>query len=247
MSKRERIDRLLVSRGLATTRERAQRLIMSGGVRIGDRVVDKPGTLVDPAAEVRVVGADLLYVGRGGLKLEAALGHWDIDVRGRTALDVGASTGGFTDCLLQRGAAQVVAIDVGYGQFDWKLRADARVRLLERTNIRHVTRESLDARADLAVVDLSFISLRLILPVLAELLDPPREMVLLVKPQFEVGKGQVGKGGIVRDERLQLASVEAVAECVRGLGLQVVGWIDSPILGAKGNREFLLYCRQRDE
>jgi 23S rRNA (cytidine1920-2'-O)/16S rRNA (cytidine1409-2'-O)-methyltransferase len=244
MSQRERIDRLLVSRGLAPTRERAQRLIMSGGVRVGDRVVDKPGTMVDGAADVRVVGHDLPYVSRGGLKLEAALRHWRVDVAGRTALDVGASTGGFTDCLLQHGAARVVAVDVGYGQFDWKLRGDPRVRLLERTNVRHATRETIGEAVDLAAVDVSFISLRLILPVLVALLDPPRELLLLVKPQFEVGKGQVGKGGIVRDEALRRQAVEDVAACARGLGLEVIGSIESPIVGAKGNREFLLHAWQ---
>jgi len=240
---RERIDRLLVSRGLAPTRERAQRLLMTGGVRVGDRLVDKPGTLVDAEAEIHVLGADLPFVSRGGLKLEAALNHWSIDVAGRTALDVGASTGGFTDCLLQRGAARVVAIDVGYGQFDWKLRGDPRVKLIERANVRHATRESIGEQADLAAVDLSFISLRLVLPVLVELLDAPKELVLLVKPQFEVGKGQVGKGGIVRDQALQERAAADVAACARDLGLRVEDPIDSPILGAKGNRELLLWCR----
>ncbi len=216
---------------------------MSGGVRIGDRVADKPGSMVDTGAEVHIVGEDLRYVGRGGLKLEAALEHWNLVVAGRTALDVGASTGGFTDCLLQRGAARVIAIDVGYGQFDWKLRGDPRVRLLERTNVRYLAREELGEASDLAVVDVSFISLRLVLPVLVELLDPPREIVALVKPQFEVGKGQVGKGGIVRDEELQQRAVDDVTACARELGLDVVGWIESPIFGAKGNREFLLYAR----
>jgi 23S rRNA (cytidine1920-2'-O)/16S rRNA (cytidine1409-2'-O)-methyltransferase len=239
---RQRLDLLLVARGLAPTRERAQRLIMSGGVRVGDRIADKPGSLVDGAADVRIVGQDLAYVGRGGLKLEAALRHWHLDVRGRTALDVGASTGGFTDCLLQRGAARVIAIDVGYGQFDWKLRGDPRVRLLERTNIRHVTRETLGEPADFAAVDVSFISLRLVLPVLVDLLEPPRGVVALVKPQFEVGRGQVGKKGIVRDEELQRRAAEGVAACATGLGLRVHGIIESPILGAKGNREFLLYA-----
>jgi len=242
--RRERLDRLLVLRGLAPTRERAQRLIMSGGVRLGDRVADKPGTMVDPAAEVRVVGEDIPYVSRGGLKLEAALRHWSLDVRGRRALDVGASTGGFTDCLLQHGAARVLAVDVGYGQFDWKLRGDERVRLLERTNVRHLGRAELAEATDLAVVDVSFISLRLVLPVLAELLEPRCEIVALVKPQFEVGKGQVGKGGIVRDQAAQHRALEEVADCARALGLEVCGWIDSPILGAKGNREFLLYARR---
>jgi 23S rRNA (cytidine1920-2'-O)/16S rRNA (cytidine1409-2'-O)-methyltransferase len=242
MARRERIDRLLVARGLAPSRERAQALLMGGGVRVGDRRVDKPGTMVDATSEVRVVADDLPYVGRGGLKLEAALRHWQVAVGGRTALDVGASTGGFTDCLLQHGAARVVAIDVGYGQLDWKLRGDSRVRLLERTNVRHLSRAALAESADLAVVDVSFISLRLVLPVVVELLEPPREVIALVKPQFEVGKGQVGKGGIVRDEALRLQTVAEVAAFAEALGLRVDGWIESPIAGTKGNRELLLHA-----
>src|SRR5262245_57515261 len=241
---RDRIDRLMVPPRLAPTRETAQPLILSRGGRVREPDRDKPGTMIDDEAEIHTAGADLPFVSRGGLKLEAALKHWRIDVAGRTALDVGASTGGFTDCLLQRGAARVVAIDVGYGQFDWKLRGDPRVKLIERTNVRHLTREALAENADLAAVDLSFISLRLVLPVLVELVDAPRDLILLVKPQFEVGKGQVGKGGIVRDEALQLRAVEDVSSSARALGLEVQSVIESPILGAKGNREFLLYCRE---
>ena len=241
---RERIDRLLVARGLASTRERAQGLILSGCVRSGTRILDKPGALVDQDVDIAVVGDDLPYVSRGGLKLAAALECFAIEVRDRTAIDVGASTGGFTDCLLQHGAARVIAIDVGYGQFDWALRRDPRVELLERTNIRHVTNADLDGViADLAVVDVSFISLRLVLPVVTDLLVPPKEIVALVKPQFEVGKGKVGKGGIVRDEQLRLAAVDEVADCAGSFGLIVCGRMESPIVGTKGNREYLLHLR----
>lgn len=242
-TRRARIDRLLVERGLVESRERAARIILGGGVRIGDRVVDKPGALVDPSAEVRVSGADMPYVSRGGLKLEGALRHWDVDAHGRVAIDVGASTGGFTDCLLQHGAACVIALDVGYGQLAWRLRTDPRVVVMERTNIRFVCPEQLPRAPSLAVVDVSFISLRLVLPVVGGLMAPPGEILALVKPQFEVGKGRVGKGGVVRDPASQDAAVAAIAAAAAGLGMRVRGSVESPIRGPKGNREFFLYMQ----
>jgi 23S rRNA (cytidine1920-2'-O)/16S rRNA (cytidine1409-2'-O)-methyltransferase len=238
---RDRIDRVLVQRGLASSRERAQRLIMSGNVRVGDRTVDKPGAVVDAGAEIRVLAGDIPYVSRGGLKLEAALRHWHLDVRGRVALDVGASTGGFTDCLLQHGAARVIAVDVGYGQLDWRLRQDPRVTVLERTNVRYLRAEQLPETPTLAVIDVSFISLRLVLPVVVGLLAPRADVLALVKPQFEVGKGQVGKGGIVRDPALHEAAVKDVCAVAAGLGAVVQGRMESPVLGPKGNREFLVW------
>ena len=238
---RVRIDHLLVQRGLAASRDRARRLIMSGAVRIAERCVDKPGTLVPEDAPVVLEGADIPYVSRGGLKLEAALDHWHIEVAGLTAADIGASTGGFTDCLLQRGAAHVYAIDVGYGQLAWSLRQDPRVTVLERTNIRAVHPEQVSAPVDLVVIDVSFISLRLVLPVAVTLLQPRGTLLPLVKPQFEVGKGQVGKGGVVRDAALHEAAVAAVRDGATALGLACHGVYLSPVPGPKGNREFFLY------
>lgn len=243
---RERIDKLLVDRGTVASRERARRLIMSGAVRVADQVVDKPGTLVRTDASIRVTEQDLPFVSRGGVKLEAALDRFGTQVAGRTVLDVGASTGGFTDCVLRRGAAHVVAIDVGYGQFAWPLRRDARVTLCERTNIRHLARERLPVSPDLAVLDASFISLRLVLPKVVELLAPRGEILALVKPQFEVGKGLVGKGGVVRDPKLHEQAVATVRAAGQALGLECVGRCESPILGPKGNREFFLAFRKPD-
>jgi 23S rRNA (cytidine1920-2'-O)/16S rRNA (cytidine1409-2'-O)-methyltransferase len=242
--KRERLDKVLVDRGAAASRDRARRLIMAGEVRVGDRVVDKPGTLVVPDADIAVGAADIPYVSRGGLKLAGALDALGIDVAGRCVLDVGASTGGFTDCVLQRGAAAVVAIDVGYGQFAWSLRTDPRVTLHERFNIRRLERGQLPWAPELVVVDVSFISLCLVLPVLGPLLAPGGHIVALVKPQFEVGKGQVGGGGVVRDAALQAGAVERVKRCAAELGLGVAGECDSPLLGAKGNREFFVVFRR---
>lgn len=238
--KRERIDKLLVDRGLVGSRERARRLVMAGAVRAGDRVVDKPGALIATDAALTVTGDDIPFVSRGGLKLAGALDAFGTPIAGRIVLDVGASTGGFTDCVLQRGARAVIAVDVGYGQFAWALRQDPRVTLLERTNIRHLDPAALSAIPEVAVIDVSFISLRLVLAVVAGVLAPGGDIVALVKPQFEVGKGQVGSGGVVRDPALQAAAVIAVREHARGLGLEVLGECESPILGPKGNREFFL-------
>ena len=240
-AKRARIDKLLVDRGLVGSRERARRLVMAGDVWVAERRVDKPGTLVPAEAPVEVRGSDIPFVSRGGLKLDAALDHWHIEVQGAVAVDIGASTGGFTDCLLQRGARQVFAIDVGYGQFAWKLRQDPRVRLFERVNIRDVDPSILPAPADLAVVDVSFISLRLVLPQVIRLVHPQGTILALVKPQFEVGKGEVGKGGVVRDPTQQQAVVAHIREFGTSLELACHGDFPSPVPGPKGNREFFLY------
>jgi len=242
-----RLDKLLVARGLAPSRERAQALILAGKVLVAEQKLEKPGSSVDPQAAVRLLGEDLKYVSRGGLKLEFALEHWKINVRGRDCLDVGASTGGFTDCLLQHGARKVIAVDTGYGQIDMKLRQDARVRLLERTNARYLTREQVGQTVDLAAFDLAFISVTLVLPA-AMAAAEPREIVVLVKPQFEAGREHVSKGGIVRDPAAQQAAVQRVHRAVDGLGGKEIEVTDSPILGAEGNREFLLhavFARQR--
>jgi 23S rRNA (cytidine1920-2'-O)/16S rRNA (cytidine1409-2'-O)-methyltransferase len=243
-----RLDKLLVDRGLAASRERAQALVLAGKVLVNDQKIEKAGAQVDAECVIRLLGEDLKFVSRGGLKLERALEHWNIAVTGRICLDVGASTGGFTDCLLQQGAAQVIAVDTGYGQMDFKLRQDARVRLLEKTNARYLTREAVAATADLIVMDVSFISATLVLPSVIGAAFPEspaerqgRQIVVLVKPQFEAGREHVGKGGIVRDEAAQLSAVEKVKRAVKSLGVAKVDTIDSPILGAEGNREFLLY------
>jgi len=244
-----RLDKLLVDRGLAASRERAQALILAGKVLVDEQKLDKAGAQVAKEAVIRLLGEDLKYVSRGGLKLERALEHWNIDVKGKVCLDVGASTGGFTDCLLQHGAARVIAIDTGYGQMDFKLRQDPRVRLLEKINARYLTREVVGETADLVVMDVSFISATLVLPAVIIGVFPElsaerrgRQVVVLVKPQFEAGREHVGKGGIVRNEAAQLAAVEKVKTALRALGVERTDTIESPILGAEGNREFLLYA-----
>lgn len=240
--KRERVDRLLVERGLAPTRTRAQALVMAGVVMVGDRRVEKPSEAFAPDAPLRVRGADdpaARYVGRGGLKMEKALGEFHIDPTGFVCLDVGASTGGFTDCLLQHGARRVVALDVGHNQIDWRLRTDERVEVREGVNARHLSPGDFGERFDLVVVDVSFISATKVLPALVPLLKEGGRVVVLVKPQFEVGRGEVGKGGIVRDPAQHARVVEEVNAAARSLGLEVRGVADSPIKGADGNREFL--------
>jgi len=234
-----RIDRLLVERGLAPTREKAQALIMAGAVLVDGRKAAKPGQPVDAGSRLEVL-AQPPFVSRGGLKLDAAIVHFGIRVAGRVCLDIGASTGGFTDCLLQRGAARVHAVDVGAGQLDWKIRTDARVVVSEKLNARYLRPEDIGEPIELAVCDVSFISVTLILPAVTPLLQPSGEMVILVKPQFEAGKGQVGKGGIVRDPELHQAACRRVDDAVRQLGFETAV-MESPILGAEGNREFLLY------
>lgn len=239
-----RLDKLLVDRGLAGSRERARALILAGRVLVDEQRIDKAGSQVAVDAELRVRGGDIPYVSRGGLKLEAALKQFPVRVEGRVAIDVGASTGGFTDCLLQHGAARVYAVDVGYGQLAWNLRNDARVINLERTNIRHLAPDRLDPRPDLAVIDASFISLAKVLPPTLALLRSPADIVALVKPQFEVGRGRVGKGGVVRDPALRQKALQDVVAVALELGLAVGKSIESPVPGPKGNREFLLHLRQ---
>ena len=246
-----RLDKLLVDRGLVPSRERAQALILAGRVLVEEQKLEKAGANVDGEAAVRILGDDLPFVSRGGLKLARALEHWRIEVGGKTCLDVGASTGGFTDCLLQAGAARVLAVDTGYGQMDARLRADPRVHLLEKTNARYLTAVQLwgDLEPEaIAVVamDVSFISATLVLPsVIASTRRSSSsfELVLLVKPQFEVGREQVGKGGIVRDAGAQQSAVNKVRAAVEEFGGSAIEVIDSPILGSEGNREFLLHAR----
>lgn len=243
MTGRERIDKLMVQRQLAGSRERARALIMAGRVLVDDQPVDKAGAQVDQEASIRLKGEDIPYVSRGGLKLARALETFQVTAAGRTALDVGASTGGFTDCLLQEGARKVFAIDVGYGQLAWKLRHDQRVINLERTNIRYLTADQLDETPDLAVIDASFISLEKVLPSTTALVKPGSDIIALIKPQFEVGKGQVGKGGVVRDPDQHAQVIEKIKLIAAQAGCQVVQLCESPILGTKGNREFLMHLR----
>jgi 23S rRNA (cytidine1920-2'-O)/16S rRNA (cytidine1409-2'-O)-methyltransferase len=248
-----RVDLLLVERGLAPSRERARALILAGKVLVSEQKIDKPGTTVLSDAPIRMLGEDLQFVSRGGIKLAAALDHWQIAVEGRGCLDVGASTGGFTDCLLQRGAAHVTAVDTGFGQIAMKLRNDPRVRLLERNNARFLAPGALEeGRASsgvapaltLLVMDVSFISATLLLGPVFAAAPHLAEAVILVKPQFEAGRGNVGKGGIVRDPAAHQLAIDRVAACISSQGWQVVESIPSPITGAEGNQEFLLYARR---
>ena len=243
-----RLDVLLVERGLAPSRERARALILAGRILVREQKIDKPGTAVPGDAQVRLLGDDMPYVSRGGLKLAAALEHWQIAVVERACLDVGASTGGFTDCLLQRGAAHVTAIDTGFGQIAMKLRSDSRVRLMERTNARLLDAGSLvqsgGPTLTLLVMDVSFISATLLLEPVMAAAPTLAEAVILVKPQFEAGREHVGKGGIVRDPAAHELAVAKVVDCVRSLGWQAAGTVPSPITGAEGNREFLLYAKR---
>ena len=236
-----RLDRLLVDLGLAASRERAQRLILAGEVLVGDRPATKPGTMVAADAPLRLRRPPSDYVSRGGEKLAGALDAFGLEVAGQVALDVGASTGGFTDCLLRRGARRVFALDVGYGQLAWTLRQDARVTVLERINARRLEASMLAEAPDLATVDVSFISLALVLPAVAAALQPAGSVVALVKPQFEAGRGQVGKGGVVRDPTVRAAAVARIRDEAQTLGLTVRGESDSVLAGPKGNREVFLW------
>ena len=235
----QRLDERLVAESLAESRTRAQALIRAGRVLVDDTPVDKPGTRVRESARVRVRGGQRRYVSRGGEKLAGALDDLGVDPRGRVCLDIGASTGGFTDCLLDRGARHVLAVDVGYGQLDPRLRGDPRVTVLERTNARHLRAEAVPAEVDLVTVDASFISATQLLPRLA-LLAPAAEVLVLVKPQFEVGRGRVGKGGVVRDDSLRAEAVDRVRRCAEGLGYTARGQAESRLQGPKGNREIFL-------
>ena len=242
--KKERLDVLVHERGLAESRSRAQALILAGQVVVNDQRVDKPGTRVDVSAELRLKGEVLPYVSRGGLKLKGALDAFRIDVKGAVCADIGASTGGFTDCLLQEGASRVHAIDVGYGQLHEKLRQDPRVISRERVNARHLTDDDLPERVDVIVIDVSFISLELVLPAVLPKLKPGGVLIALVKPQFEVGPAHIDKGGVVRDAEARRGAIERIRHFVKGQGLDEVGLIDSPIAGPAGNVEALLVARR---
>ena len=246
--KRERIDRLLFERGLADSRTRAQAIVMAGAVLVNNQRIDKPSELVDPEAEIRIKGADdptSRYVGRGGVKLEAALREFAIEVQDALCLDVGASTGGFTDCLLQHGARKVIAVDVGHNQLDWRLRNDRRVEVREGVNARYLRPEDFDEQFDLAVMDVAFISATKVMPAIAPLLRESGRLITLIKPQFEVGRGEVGKGGIVREAEKHQRVIAEVNQAAHELGLRALRVIESPIHGADGNIEFLALYEQR--
>ena len=241
MTGKKRLDTALVERVLAQSRQRAQALIMAGKVLVNQQPADKPGSLVSSEDEITVRGEDMPYVSRGGLKLERALEYFAIDVSGRVCLDVGASTGGFTDCLLQNGAEKVFSVDVGYGQLAWKLRQNPRVVVIERTNIRHMSADRIPEPVDLVTIDVSFISLRIVVPAILKFMADSAGIIALIKPQFEVGKGRVGKGGVVRDPELHREVNERLCDFFLQVGLVSQGIIPSPILGPKGNREFITY------
>jgi 23S rRNA (cytidine1920-2'-O)/16S rRNA (cytidine1409-2'-O)-methyltransferase len=244
MSKKLRLDQLLVEKGLFASREGAQRAVMAGEVRIGTQTAAKPAQLLEPDAAI-AVKPTRKYVGRGGLKLEGALDCFEIDVNGKIALDIGASTGGFTDCLLQRGGAKVYAVDVGHGQLDWKLRNDLRVIVLEKLNARFLSRKHIPELVDLCVIDVSFISLTLILPNAFDLITPSGVVLVLIKPQFELQRADVGRGGIVRDPELQQKAQDKIVAFSTGLGHVVTGIVPSAIKGADGNQEFFACLRKR--
>lgn len=247
MANTERIDKLLVQRNLVDSRSRAKARIMAGDAFVDDRRVDKAGTQVDVDADIELRGDEMPYVSRGGLKLEAGLKRFDVQPGKKVAIDVGASTGGFTDCLLQRGAKKVYAVDVGYGQLAWKLRNDDRVVVLERTNIRHLDDDAIDEPCDLATIDTSFISLRIVLPATLRFLTDDADIIALIKPQFEAGKERVGKGGVVRDEDVRRQVIDEVIEAARDMGLEYVDGVDSPVHGPAGNIEHVAHFRRRGE
>jgi 23S rRNA (cytidine1920-2'-O)/16S rRNA (cytidine1409-2'-O)-methyltransferase len=237
-----RLDRLLVERGLAESREKAQRMILAGMILVDEQRQNKCGAAVGAQAAIRLLGEPAKYVGRGGLKLEGALEHFRVNPNGKVCLDIGASTGGFTDCLLQHGAGKVFAVDGGTNQLDWKLRRDPRVVVLEKTNARYLAFDRIGTYAELATIDVSFISVTLILPAVEPLLASPADLIVLVKPQFEVGKGQVGKGGIVRDPAQHQEAVAKVSQKLLELGFDDLASMESPLLGAEGNREFFVHA-----
>jgi 23S rRNA (cytidine1920-2'-O)/16S rRNA (cytidine1409-2'-O)-methyltransferase len=242
--KKVRLDRLLVERDICQTRERARALIMSGAVFVGGARMDKAGAPVLPDADIRIEGEDNPYVSRGGLKLEGALREFGIDVTERVILDVGASTGGFTDCLLQKGARKVYALDVGYGQLAWKLRTDTRVVCIERTNIRYFEGAGIEDAIDMATVDAAFISLKLVIPAVLKLIKQNNAVIIaLIKPQFEAGRGEVEKHGVIKKPEVHQRVIDEMKEFCRGLDLTVVGVVESPLVGPKGNKEFFIYLK----
>ena len=244
MVRKERLDKLLSEKGIASTRERARALIMAGKVAVEGRVIDKPGTKIDLDAAIQLKEETFLYVSRGGEKLEGALKAFGIDPEGLVVMDVGASTGGFTDCVLQKGAGKVYAVDVGYGQLAWKLQKDPRVVNLERRNVRYLRRDEVEEEIDLILVDTSFISIEKFIPHLLGFLKKGGAILSLIKPQFEVGRGEVGKGGVVKETTLHQKVIDRISSFCRGLELKVLGVTESPLLGPKGNKEFFIYLRK---
>jgi 23S rRNA (cytidine1920-2'-O)/16S rRNA (cytidine1409-2'-O)-methyltransferase len=242
---KERLDKILVDRGLVKSRERAKAMIMEGKVLVDGMAVAKAGTLIPDASSITLKGNEIPYVSRGGLKIKSAFERFGIDIKGKIAMDVGASTGGFTDYMLEMGAKKIYAIDVGYGQFAWKLRNDPRVVLMERTNIRHLPPEAIPEKVDFAAIDVSFISLKKVLPNVMEFLKSDGRILALVKPQFELEKADVGKGGIVKDEVKRLKAVGSVKEASGDLGLETIGTFPSPVTGQKGNVEYFIYLERR--
>lgn len=244
---KERLDVLLVSQGLAASREKAKAIIMSGNVLVNGQREDKAGTMIDVKAEITVKGGQLKYVSRGGLKLEKAMSHFDLTLEGRVCMDVGASTGGFTDCMLQNGAVKVYSVDVGHGQLDWKLRNDPRVVCMEKTNIRYVTPEDIEDRIQFSSIDVSFISLTKVLGPVKALLTEDGQIVCLIKPQFEAGREKVGKKGVVREKSTHLEVIEKVMEFAVSIGFEILNLEFSPIKGPEGNIEYLLYLQNHPE
>lgn len=246
MSQKRRLDILMVEKGLAVSRERAKALIMAGKVLVETQRIDKPGTAIPENSRISLKEADLPYVSRGGLKLEGALKKLNLSVKDLTCLDVGASTGGFSDCLLQHGAKKVFAVDVGYGQIAWQLRQDPRVTVIERTNIRHASTDLLPEPVDLATIDTSFISLKIVVPATVQFLKPSGRILALIKPQFEAGKGNVGKGGVVKDRQQHAVIIQDLENYFKNIGLICGPVVPSPILGPKGNQEFIILLNQDD-
>jgi len=247
MARKDRVDKVLVERGVVPSREKARALVMAGKVLVDGKRVDKPGAQISGDAQLRLQEGDSSYVSRGGEKIEGALKAFGVDPKGMIVMDVGASTGGFTDCILQKGAKKVYAIDVGYGQLAWKLRKDARVVNLERRNIRYLRREEIQEEIDLILIDTSFISVEKFLPHLLEFLKRKGTILSLIKPQFEVGKGEVGKGGVVRDKTLHEKVIARISAFSQRLGLKILGVTESVLVGPKGNREFFIYLKKEDE
>jgi 23S rRNA (cytidine1920-2'-O)/16S rRNA (cytidine1409-2'-O)-methyltransferase len=246
MKPKERLDKIIVDRGIVKSRERAKALIMAGHVLVDSQKVSKAGALIPIDADVVLQEKDIPYVSRGGIKLAAALEIFNVNPSGKTVMDIGCSTGGFTDCVLERGAAKVYAVDVGYGQLDWSLRNNRRVILYEKTNIRYLEKERIPETVDLIVIDVSFISLTKVLPRVHDFLHDSGDVIALIKPQFELDRKMVEKGGIVRNETMRLSAVNRICEFSEASGLSVIGICDSPVPGQKGNREYFIYLRRKD-